>query len=437
MTDEEVHTRIRSNRVVLPDGVRPATIRLEEGVIVEVAEGTADLDFGDLVVMPGLVDAHVHVNEPGRTEWEGFATATRAALAGGTTTIVDMPLNSIPPTVDLAALEEKRRAATDQTSVDVAFWGGIVPGSVDHVAELADAGVCGFKVFTVDSGVAEFPPLDPAGIGAAAVAVSTVDLPLLVHAEDPALLVAPVGDPRAYSTYLATRPPEAESRAIERVITSTAGSGARLHFLHLSSGESVEVLAGRDGVTAETCPHYLTFAAEEISDGATAFKCAPPIRSREQRERLWEALVEGTVQMVVSDHSPAPPGLKRIEEGDFLAAWGGIASLELRLAATWEGARKRGIGVARLVEWLATNPARLAGLGHRKGLITPGHDADLTIFDPDAVTEVSAASLHQRHPITPYDGMRLAGRVREVVLAGEITGGAGDPERGKLLRSGH
>lgn len=425
--------RITSSRVVLPDGVRPATIRIEDGTFVEIGEGIADMDFGDLVVMPGLVDSHVHVNEPGRTEWEGFATATRAALAGGTTTIVDMPLNSIPPTVDLAALDEKRRAAAPRSSVDVAFWGGVVPGSVEHVAELADAGVCGFKVFTVDSGVAEFPPLDPAGLVEAAGSVAETGLPLLVHAEDPDFLRAPVGDPRSYSTYLDTRPPRAEAQAIERCVTATRPTSTRLHVLHVAGAEAVDTLAMTpERVTAETCPHYLTFAAEDIPDGATAFKCAPPIRSREHRERLWEGLLEGTLQMVVSDHSPAPPDLKRVDEGDFLAAWGGIASLELRLPAVWDGARRRGIGPEHVVEWLAAAPARLAGLDHRKGRIEVGYDADLTVFDPDGETIVSGTSLHQRHSLTPYDGMRLAGRVREVLLAGEST-----PKRGKLLRSGH
>ncbi|HSJ33856.1 MAG TPA: allantoinase AllB [Acidimicrobiia bacterium] len=430
--------RIRSRRVVLPDGVRPATIRIEDGTFVEIGEGTADEDFGDLVVMPGLVDSHVHVNEPGRTEWEGFSTATRAALAGGTTTVVDMPLNSIPPTVDPAGLEEKRRAAAPQVTVDVAFWGGVVPGSVGHVAELAAAGVCGFKVFTVDSGVAEFPPLDPDGMAAAATAVAATGLPLLVHAEDPGLLRPPSGDPRSYANYLDSRPPQAEARAIEKCVAATDPASTRLHILHVAGAEAVEALVGTsDRVTAETCPHYLTFAAEDIPDGATAFKCAPPIRSREHRERLWEGLLEGTMQMVVSDHSPAPPALKRVAEGDLMAAWGGIASLELRLPAVWNGARRRGIDLERVVEWLAEAPARLAGLGHRKGRIAVGYDADLTVFDPDDETIVSGTSLHQRHSLTPYDGMRLAGRVREVVLAGEVTGGAGDPERGKLLRSGH
>lgn len=430
--------RIRSERVVLPDGVRPATIRVEGGTFVDIGEGSADLDFGGFVVFPGLVDSHVHVNEPGRTEWEGFATATRAALAGGTTTIVDMPLNSVPPTVDLAALEEKRHVAEPQVAVDVAFWGGVIPGSLGHVTELAAAGVCGFKVFTVDSGVAEFPPLDPEGLATAGAAVATTGLPLLVHAEDPDLLRSPVGDPRSYATYLDTRPPLAEARAIERCAELTAPESTRVHFLHVSSAEAVDTLVGGPArITAETCPHYLTFDATTIPDGATAFKCAPPIRSRKHREYLWEGLLEGSLQMIVSDHSPAPADLKGIEDGDFIAAWGGIASLELRLPAVWDEARRRGIGLDRLAQWLATNPAQLAGLGRRKGRIEVGYDADLTVFDPDDETVVSATDLHQRHPISPYDGMRLAGRVREVILGGVVTGGDGNTQRGKLLRSGH
>lgn len=395
-----------------------------------MGEGSADLDFGDLVVLPGLVDSHVHVNEPGRTDWEGFASATRAARAGGTTTIVDMPLNSIPPTVDPEALVAKRKAAAGTVAVDVAFWGGIVPGSLPQVAALAAEGVAGYKVFMVDSGVPEFPPLDSETLGAAATAVAATGLPLLVHAEDGALLRPPAGDPRSYSTYLATRPPGAESRAIEAAVAVTAPASPRLHVLHVSSGEGVDVLSGApDRVTAETCPHYLCFDAATIPDGATAFKCAPPIRGREHRERLWEGLLEGSLDMIVSDHSPAPARVKRIEEGDFMAAWGGIASVELRLPAVWGEARRRGIGFERLAGWLATQPARLAGLT-AKGCIAPGYDADLVVFDPEGTTEVDAATLQQRHPVTPYDGLRLAGAVRHVFLRG------GDNQRGKLLRSG-
>ena len=428
---------LRSRRVVVDGEVRPATIRHEGGSIVEVGDGPADVDFGDLVVLPGLVDGHVHVNEPGRAEWEGFATATRAAVAGGTTTIVDMPLNSIPPTVDVAALHQKRDAARPAVACDVAFWGGVVPGSEQHVDGLVAEGVCGFKAFMVDSGVEEFSPLPAAALGRVASMLAAAGVPLLVHAEDPDHLLAPAGDPRRYATYLATRPPEAEASAIRQVAGIASRTGVTAHVLHVSSAAAVEALA-ESGLSGETCPHYLTFDAAEIPDGATAFKCAPPIRGAGDRERLWEALREGVLTMVVSDHSPAPPEVKESSTGDFLAAWGGIASLELRLAATWDGARRRGFGLVDLARWLASAPADLAGLGHRKGRIAPGQDADFVVFDPDGVTEVDQSRLRQRHPLTPYHGMSLAGRVVATYLRGaQVHGdGAGGHRPGVLLRRG-
>jgi allantoinase len=430
---------LRSSRVVLPEGERPATIRFEDGRIVEVRDGPADYDFGDLVVLSGLVDAHVHVNEPGRTEWEGFATATAAALAGGTTTLVDMPLNSIPPTVDVSALRAKQDAARNRVTADVAFWGGVIPGSEAEVPRLVDEGVCGFKVFMVDSGVDEFPPLSPDAMADVARRVAFTGVPLLVHAEDPDHLVPPDGDPRDYSTYLATRPGSAEAAAIEAVTRLAGSSGVHAHILHVSGAEAVGALSRATApVTAETCPHYLTFDADAIPEGATAFKCAPPIRRREDREALWEALGDGILAMVVSDHSPAPPGMKGLQAGDFLMAWGGIASLELRLAATWDGARRRGYGLADLAWWLTTAPADLAGLGHRKGRIAEGMDADLVVFDPEGITEVDTARLRQRHPISPYDGMRLVGAVVATFLRGrQVHGhGATPGQRGELLRRG-
>lgn len=399
-------TSLRSTRVVLGDEVRPATVRYQDGVIVELGDGSADLDFGDLVVMPGLVDSHVHVNEPGRTEWEGFATATRAAAAGGTTTIVDMPLNSVPPTVDLASLEEKRDRARGRLQVDTGFWGGLIPGSAGHMGALVEAGVCGFKAFLVDSGVPEFPPVD-----AGYLEQLEMSMPLLVHAEDADHLGEPKS-PAGYREYLESRPAGAESAAVEHLY----GLRGPVHILHVSSGDGVEAIGkARGEMTGETCPHYLLFSAEDVPEGATEFKCAPPIREATHREALWEGLAQGRLQMVVSDHSPSPPELK---EGNFATAWGGISSLQLRLPATWTGAATRSVGLARLAEWLATAPARLAGLAESKGTIEPGRDADFVVWDPDGVTRVRGADLEHRHPLTPYEGMTLRGEVVATILRG-------------------
>jgi len=422
---------------VVGEEMRPASIRMEQGVIVGIDESGADLDLGDLVVMPGLVDSHVHVNDPGRTEWEGFATATRAAAAGGTTTIVDMPLNSIPPTVSRDALAEKRAATPGNLSVDVAFWGGLIPGSEHEIGSMVEDGVCGFKAFLVDSGVPEFPPMTIDRLARALPAIGELGVPVLVHAEDPARIHHLAGDPTVYGSYLATRPAEGEGAAVHTVARLARETGARMHVLHVSSEEAVTALAsGPESLTGETCPHYLTFCAEEITAGSTPFKCAPPIRSAEHREALWEGLAEGVLSMVVSDHSPAPPEVKRIESGDFGSAWGGIGSLQLRLPATWTGAAARGVDFPELARWLAREPARLAGLDEHKGSIAVGMDADLAIWDPDGAAEVKGADLEHRHPLTPYEGMTLRGSVVRTILGGRTVfeDGVVVPGHGRMLR---
>ena len=383
------------------------------------------LDVGDAALLPGAVDAHVHVNEPGRTEWEGFETASRAAAAGGVTTIVDMPLNSIPVTTTTPALEQKARAAAGRSTVDYAFWGGVVPGNTDQLAPLARSGVRGFKCFLVPSGIDEFPPVGEAQLRPAMTKLAALGLPLLVHAElaGPIARAAPSrdSDPRRYGGYLASRPRAAELEAVDLMLGLCRETGCRVHIVHVSAAETLGRLhdARRAGlpVTAETCPHYLTFAAEEIVDGATAWKCAPPIRERSNREQLWDGLAQGTLDLVTSDHSPAPPALKCLETGDFVRAWGGIASLELGLAATWTGARDRGRDLGDLARWCATRPAELAGLA-RKGRIAPGCDADLIVFDPEATFTVVPDRLRQRHPVTPYAGMVLKGVVRQTLVRG-------------------
>lgn len=429
---------IRSSRVVVEGNLRPARVRFDDGVITEITPGgAADRDLGDLVVMPGLVDTHVHVNDPGRTHWEGFRSATRAAAAGGTTTIVDMPLNSIPPTTSVEALEAKREAASGRLAVDVAFWGGLVPGSASEISSLVDEGVCGFKAFMVDSGVPEFPPVSPVELREGLFEMATFSVPGLVHAEDPRMLGDPVGDTRQYQSYLESRPVESERKAIESVAELAGGTGASVHILHVSSGDAVTAIfnAG-DFMSGETCPHYLTFAAEEIDEGATPFKCAPPIRPAEHREALWEGLEAGSLAMVVSDHSPAPTELKEVESGDFRLAWGGISSLQLRLSATWTGARARGLSIPVLSQWLAAAPAELAGLDDRKGAIEVGRDADLLVWDPDVPARVRGADLEHRHPVTPYEAMSLRGRVVSTLLRGNevYAGGTFLGLHGRMLR---
>lgn len=421
-------TVFRARRVVLPEGVRPASVHVAGGRIVAVrgfddTDGASVVDAGDAVLMPGLVDTHVHVNEPGRTDWEGFQTATRAAAAGGVTTLVDMPLNSIPAATSVAGLREKLAAASGKCRVDVGFWGGVVPANEAELRPLHEAGVLGFKCFLAPSGVDEFGHVGEADLRRAMPVLAELGAPLLVHAELPAPLERAAvyisgEDPRRYATYLRSRPPEAETEAIEMMIRLCREFGTRVHIVHLAAAEALPMLrrARADGlpVTVETCPHYLHFAAEEIRDDGLEWKCAPPIRDRGNGALLWDALMAGDLDLVASDHSPCPPAMKA---GDWFTAWGGIASLQLGLPVMWTAARARGLGPERLAAWMSAAPARLAGLP-AKGAIAVGRDADLVVWEPDAELAVSPGMLHHRHKVTPYAGGVFAGAVRTTYVRG-------------------
>ncbi len=434
---------LRSRRVVTPGGVVDGAVVVDGERIVavkaaaELDAGTPVEDLGDVALLPGLVDAHTHINEPGRTEWEGFWTATRAAAAGGFTTVVDMPLNCLPETTNVAALEVKREAARGRCLVDYALWGGAVDGNQKELEPLALAGVPGFKSFLIYPGCDGFTAIDRENLEAALPHIAATGLPLLVHAELEGQINSVVerlnasgADWRRYATYVASRPDEAEMEAIAMLLEMCERQRFRLHVVHLSTAKAVPMLreAKRRGlaVTVETCPHYLHCAAEEIADGATLFKCAPPIRSAENRELLWEALREGVIDLVATDHSPCPPEMKRLEAhgpgteaGRFDEAWGGIASLSTALPVVWTEAERRGFGLRDVAEWMSAAPARLAGLSAEVGSIEAGKHANLVAFDTEAMFTVTAERLHYRHKISPYMGETLRGVVRSTWLRGE------------------
>ncbi|MBA3338768.1 MAG: allantoinase AllB [Geodermatophilaceae bacterium] len=441
---------LRASRAILATAVgepaqeRPACVGVRGGQIRaitsydETLEARRVVELGDdEVLLPGLVDTHVHVNEPGRTEWEGFATATRAAAAGGITTIIDMPLNSIPPTIDVPALDAKRAAAHGKCYVDVGFWGGAVPSNLGQLRPLFEAGVFGFKCFLLHSGVDEFPALDNAGMRSALAEVNGFDGLLIVHAEDAhTIATAPEPNGHCYADFLVSRPRAAEERAIADVIAAARDTGGRAHVLHLADADALDMLRESrrhgDRISVETCPHYLSFTAEEVPDGATQFKCCPPIREEQNRERLWAGLRDGDIDCVVSDHSPSTPALKRLDTGDFGAAWGGISSLQLSLSAVWTGARQRGASLVDVVGWMAERPAALAGL-RRKGRIAVGYDADFAVLAPDQTFIVDPARLEHRHALTPYAGRALSGIVRQSWVRGSRTGAR---PHGRLLTRG-
>jgi len=436
---------VKGSRILTAAGVTAREVGIRSGKIVAIEPLASNLRglevislSDDEVLIPGLVDTHVHVNEPGRTEWEGFASATRAAAAGGVTTIIDMPLNSIPSTVNQPALEYKRLHARRQSFVDVGFWGGAIPGNQDDLRSLHDDGVFGFKCFLLHSAAEEFPHLEPDELERYLDELKTYDALMIVHAEDSrAIDRAPKAEGDQYRRFLASRPRGAENLAIAEVIERTRWTGARSHILHLSSSDALPMIrsAKADGVklSVETCPHYLTLLAEEIPNGATAYKCCPPIREVGNRELLWAGLLDGTIDDIASDHSPSTLELKDLENGDFGVAWGGIASIQLGLSLVWTEARRRGIQLDQVIDWMATKPAHRVGL-RSKGRLALGYDADLAIFAPDQAFVVDAGALHHKNPLTPYQGKALSGVVRRTFLRGtEIDYTS---PRGTLLRRG-
>lgn len=411
---------LKSQRVVFPDGERPASLTLFDGRISAIGDYDSPvqgevIDYQSRAILPGLIDTHVHFNEPGRTEWEGWRTGTAAALAGGVTTVVEMPLNSIPSTVDLASLWVKRVSTTDQLYCDVGLWGGAVPGNVEHLKPLVSGGALGLKAFMSDPGTAEFRHLDKEGLRLAMQEIAAINSVLLLHAEWPDALVMPNPDtdPGSYRAWLDTRPVAAEREAIKVVVELSRETGCRCHIVHVASHEVLDLLEGT-GISCETCAHYLAFAAEDIPDRATNFKCAPPIREARHREGLWQGLSEGRIQMVTSDHSPCTPDLKN---ENFLASWGGIAGVQMLLPVTWTGAFARGFKLADVVRWLAEEPAKLAGLSGDRGAIRVGNLGHLVVFDADSVGV--AERLIHRHSGSPYEGRPWKGVVEATYLHGE------------------
>ncbi len=435
-----------STRVVLPDGIGEAVVWVHEGKIKEVLpvlplESSFEvIELGNKILMPGVIDPHVHINEPGRTEWEGFDTATKAAIAGGVTTLVDMPLNSSPVTTTAAAFDEKINASQGKLHTNVGFWGGIIPGNENEIFPLIQKGVLGFKAFLTHSGIDDFPNATEADLRKAMPIIAKYKLPLLVHCELTDNEQRPTNNVSSYTNYLNSRPKKWEDDAIAIMIRLCEEYNCRTHIVHLSSADSLEQIAAAKQrglpLTVETGQHYLYFTAEEIKDGQTQFKCAPPIREKENNKKLWQALQNGLIDFVATDHSPATPSLKEIESGDFMKAWGGIASIQFALPVLWTAAKKRNGTFNDMAKWLCENPAKLCGQQNKKGKITKGFDADLIVVD-DAITfTVDEDCCHHKHKVSPYMGETLHCVVEQTFLAGEKVYGEGkfiQLNKGKVL----
>lgn len=420
---------IKGNNILTPDGLLPSVVLVKDGRIYSIqtdlpGDARTIVDIGDKILMPGITDPHVHINEPGRTDWEGFDTATRAAIAGGITTLVDMPLNASPVTTTVQALEQKIGTAARQLHANCGYWGGIIPGNENEIEPLINKGVLGFKAFLTHSGIDEFPNVTAADLEKVMPIIARHNLPLLVHCElMPDHQQQEIQEnKRSHRQYMASRPQSWEQAAISLMIRLCEKYNCRVHIVHLSAAAAIKQIAAAKEqglpLTVETAQHYLYFNGEEVPDGNTSFKCAPPIRERENNQQLWEALKAGVIDFVATDHSPAPPELKELETGDFTRAWGGIASLQLALPALWTAARSRDVTLPQIAQWLCERPAKLAGLQNRKGKITEGYDADFVIWDPQKSFIVNADGLYHKHKLTPYLNETLYGVVEQTYLSG-------------------
>jgi allantoinase len=432
MKKETVDLAIYSTHILTPDGIQNATLLIKDGIIKDIVPGKIDTsdfpveDLGDLLVMPGLIDSHVHINEPGRTEWEGFETMTRAAIAGGITTLVDMPLNSSPVTISAKTLQDKLAATQGKLYCNCAFWGGIVPANADKLEELLDAGVLGIKAFLTHSGIDEFPNVTLADLRKGMQTLAKYQIPLLAHAELDEMhegIMAFEKNPTSYMAYLNSRPKVWEDKAVEMMIALCEEFNTPVHIVHLSSADSIpQIKAARAKglpLTVETCPQYLYFCAEEIPDANTLFKCAPPIREKANNEKLWAALKDGTLDFIVTDHSPATPDLKKIDTGNLKEAWGGIASIQFSLPVVWTAAKKRGFSTNEITNLMSTHVTKFIGLEHSKGKLQKGYDADIVVWDPEQKFTVEASAIQYRHKISPYVGEELSGVIKQTYVGGK------------------